>query len=410
MKADKDQVKKIKLQFQNSVERKQSCKIYVTTANGDSWSFYFKKGYLIWASSSIHRFRRIYRLTKQICPEISCQDTRLREQEISELWEYLLIAVLYKRQQISMIQVKEIIQELIKEVIFDCLLAGGRINQIKVIFETKGNSMGAILRSPLFKQPIAQINYKKTIVHLESHIVDWQATNLAKYSPNFAPVIKDIDKLKKTVDSETYQQLFIYINGKKTIRDLAIASKQDLLKIASLFSPHIKSKVIVMQQVRDQPLSNLYFTPGHSNYTQENYNQAREYVQELDLPLIIYVDDDPHVCQQVAQVLNPLGYRIILVQDAAKTLVVLLENEPSLIILNAVMSDAHGYELCAQIKKMPAGKNIPIVISREQENMIDLVRAKIAGVSDFINKPIKSTELMTIAQKHTQNFVDYSVA
>lgn len=410
MKASKDQLKKIKLQFQNAVELKQSCKIYVTTANEDSWSFYFKKGYLIWASSSIHRFRRIYRLTKQICPEISCQDTRLREQEISELWEYLLIAVLYKRQQISMIQVKEIVQELIKEIIFDCLLAGESITQVKLIFETKANGMGAILRSPLFKQPITQLDYKKTIDHLESRIVDWQATNLAKYSPNFAPVIKDIDKLKKAVDSHTYQQLFIYINGKKTIRDLAISSQQDILKIASLFAPHIKSKVIAMQQVRDQPLANLYFSPGNSNHEQHKYTQAREYIQELDLPLIIYVDDDPHVCQQVAQILNPLGYRVILVKNAAKTLVVLLENQPSLIILNAVMSDAHGYELCAQIRKMPGGKNIPIVISREQEHMMDLVRAKMAGVSDFINKPFSPTELMTIVQKHTQNFVDYSVA
>jgi len=410
MKADKDQVKQIKLQFQNAVERRQSCKIYVTTANEDSWSFYFKKGCLIWASSSIHRFRRIYRITNQICPGISSQDTRLREQEISELWEYLLIAILYKRQRISIIQVKEIIQELIKEVIFDCFLAEEQISQIKVIFETKGNSMGAILRSPLFKQPIAQIDYKKTIAHLESFVVDWRATNLAQYSPNFAPVIKDIAKLKKAVDSQTYQELFIYINGKKTIRDLEIASQQDLLRIALLFSPHIKSKVIAMQQVEDQPLSNLYFAPNNSSHEQQNYPQGREYIQELDLPLIIYVDDDPHVCQQVAQILNPLGYRVILVQDAVNTLLVLLENEPSLIILNAVMSDVHGYELCAQIRRMPLGKNIPIVISREQETIIDLVRAKIVGVSDFINKPFSPTELMTIAQKHTQNFVDCSVA
>lgn len=408
MKAGKEQLKKIKLQFQNAVQLRQSCKIYVATASEDSWSFYFKQGNLIWASSNIHRFRRIYRITKQISPEISCQDTRLREQEISELWEYLLIGVLYKRQQISIIQVREIIQEVITEILFDCLLAVNRINQIKVIFETKGNSMGAILRSTLFKQPIAQINYKKAIAHLESYAVYWQATNLAKYSPNYAPVIKDIINLKKVVDSDTYQQLFIHINGKKTIRDLAIASQLDLITIAILLAPHVKSKVITMQQVQDQQLTNLYFTPRDNN--NNKYSQSREYIQELDLPLIIYVDDDPHVCQQVAKILNPQGYRVLLVKDASKTLIMLLENQPSLIILNAVMSDVHGYELCAQIRKMSTGKNIPIVIARESENMIDLVRAKIVGVSDFISKPIKSTELMTIAQKHTQNFVDYTVA
>lgn len=410
MKAAQKHVAKIKQQFQNAVELKQSCKIFVTTNSEENWSFYFKKGCLIWASSSMHRFRRLYRLTNQICPEINCQNTRLREQEISELWEYLLIAVLYKRQQISMIQVKEIIQELIKEVLFDCLLGGERIERVKVIFETQGNTIGAILRSPLFKQPIAQIDYKKTISRLEANVAEWQSISPRIDSPNLAPVIRDIDKLRQAVDLAIYQKLFIHINGKKTLRDLAIASPQNLLEIAHLFAPHIKSRSIILQQVQDQELTNLYFTPRNRNQTAQHNFPNREYIQELDLPLVIYVDDNPLICQQAAQILNPLGYRIIPVNDSAKTLIVLLENTPSLIFLDAVMPDANGYELCAQIRKMPVGRNIPIIVAREQESMMDLVRAKMVGVSDFINKPIKSTELMTLAQKHTQNFVNYSLA
>ncbi len=409
MKANNDQIKKIKLQFQNAVDLKQSCKIYVTTAQDDSWSFYFKKGYLIWASSSIHRFRRLYRLTNQICPEINCQDIRLREQEISELWEYLLISVLFKRVQITIVQAQEVIQAIVQEVLFDCLIAGNQINQVKTIFETQANSMGAILRSSLFMQPVTQIDYKKTIDRLESFIIDWKALS-PDCTPNFAPVIKDINKLKQAVAVQTYQELFIYINGEKTIRDLAIASQKDILEIARSFAPHLQSKAIAMQQVGDRQLTNLYFAPTDGNkYHNQNHNQPREYIQELELPLIIYVDDNPHTCQQVAQILNPVGYRIILVNDAVKTLMVLLENKPSLIFLNAVMPDANGYELCAQIKKMPDFKNIPIIISRKGENMIDLVRAKMAGVSDFINQPLESTELLTLAQKHTQSIADYSV-
>lgn len=408
MKANNDQIKDIKLQFQNAVDLKQSCKIYVTTDRDDSWSFYFKKGYLIWASSSIHRFRRLYRLTNQICPEINCQDIRLREQEISELWEYLLISVLFKRVQITITQAQEVIEAIVQEVLFDCLIAGNQINQVKTIFETQANSMGAILRSSLFMQPITQIDYQKIIDRLESRIIDWQALSL-DCTPNFAPVIKDINKLKQAVASQAYQELFIYINGEKTLRDLAIASQKDILEIARSFAPHLNSKAIAMQQVGDRQLTNLYFAPTDGKYYNQNNNQPREYIQELELPLIIYVDDNPHTCQQVAQILNPVGYRIILVNDAVKTLMVLLENKPSLIFLNAVMPDANGYELCAQIKKMPGFKNIPIVISRKGENMIDLVRAKMAGASDFINQPLESTELLTLAQKHTQNIADYSV-
>lgn len=403
-----DNIKQIKSQFQKAVDLQQSCKIHITTLKDDSWSFYFKKGYLIWATSSIHRFRRLYRLTNQICPQINCQDIRLREQEISELWEYLLIAVLYKRQQISIVQVTEVIREIIKEVLFDCLLADQKISQVKVIFETKGNHMGAILRSPLFKQPITQIDYKKTINRLETLISDWKTVNINDYSPNFAPVIKDIKKLKKVVDSNTYQELFIFINGKKTLRDLAIATQKDLLSLSCYLVPHIKSKAIALQQVQDQQLTNLYFSPSNQNNQEDYPDLGRQFIQELDLPLIICVDDNPSICQQIAQILNPVGYRILPVNNAAKTLMVLLDNKPSLIFLDAVMPDANGYELCAQIRKMPDFKNIPIIICHDKESLVDRVRAKMVGASCFMNKPIKPIEILTMAQKYTQNIVDQS--
>ena len=83
-------------------------------------------------------------------------------------------------------------------------------------------------------------------------------------------------------------------------------------------------------------------------------------------------------------------------------MVVLLKNKPSLIVINANKSDISNYELCAQIKKVSKLKNIPIIISRDREQMLDRVKAKIAGVSDFITKPIEPEELLALAQKYTQ--------
>ena len=150
---------KLDAQFKNAVNLKQNCKIYLTTPQGNSWSFYFKQGYLIWATESVHRFRRLYRLASEFCPDVNCQETKLREQEVSELWEYLLLNILYKRRQITTNQATKIIQEAIKEVLFDCLQAKKQIIQIKSIFETSTNHMGAILRSPLLKEPIFPLNF-----------------------------------------------------------------------------------------------------------------------------------------------------------------------------------------------------------------------------------------------------------
>lgn len=411
MNAFNDYIKEIKSRFQNATDLNQNCKIYISTADNCNWSFYFKKGNIVWASSNNHRFRRVYRLINKFCPELDFYKTKLREQEISELWEFLFINVLYKRKHIDEVQASEIIQEIIKEVLFDCYIVKNQKYKIKVIFDIKGNQMGAILNSSLFNNPITSLNYSKVSYRIESLATDWENSSNIDCSPNFAPVIQDIDKLKKAVDDfDLYQKLFLFIDGEKTIRDLAFTSKQDLITIANHLSPHIKSKAIALQDIPDRQLPNIYFSPSNQEVNAEYVHKDREYVKELDLPLIICVDDNPLICQQITQILNPIGYRIISVKDAAKTLIVLLENKPKLIFINANMPDANGYELCAQIKRMPALKKVPIIILSEQERLGDKLRRKISGAIDVICKPIDSMEILTITQKHTQNFVDQKVS
>lgn len=404
MKVNQGRIEKVKTQFQNAVDLKRSCKIYVATEGSGNRSFYFKQGSLVWASSSVHRFRRLYRLLERICPGIDFQNVKLREQEISELWEYLLIVVLHKRQQITLTQGKEVIRQIIIEVLFDCFVDSDRIDKIKVIFETQTNGMGAILRSSLLKQPVVRIDCKKTVEYLESKVADWKTANLTDDClPNYAPVVVDMDKLKKAIDSDVYQQLFMYINGQRTFRDLAILSRQDLLKVFHSIAPLIDSKAIAVQQIDDIPLANLYFASSDPRY--ENLPN-REYIKELDLPLIVYVDDDANCCQQVLEILNPVGYQLIAVNDAANTLIVLLKNRPSSIFIDADTTDFNGYELCAQIRKVPELKDVPIIICREREQMLDRLKAKMAGVTDFIDKPLEPEALLTLVQKHTQSFFD----
>ena len=400
MRIIESKIEQIKNQLINATSLKQTCKIYVTTTDGNNRSFYFKQGYLVWASSSVHRFRRLYRLLEKICPEVNFEEFKLREQEISELWEYLALKVLYKRQQISLKQAREVVREVISEVLFDCLVESDRIEEFQVILKNQINSMAAILETPLLKQTITQVNYEIIIEHLESMVADWTA-NLPDCLPNHAPVVV-VDKLSESIDSDADRELFMYIDGSRTFRDLAILSRQNLPQIAHSIAPFIDNKSIVVQQVEDRPITNLYFAAPDPLY---QATQPRKCLKELDLPLIVYVDNDADSCQQAMEILNSAGYQIIAVNDAAKTLVVLLKNQPSLIIIDANKNDIDNYELCSQIKKVTELKNIPIIISRDREQMLDRVKAKIAGVSDFITRPIKPEELLALAQKYTQAFL-----
>ena len=393
---------KLQTNFKEIVEYQQSCKLHVTDTLGNSWSFYFKNGSLLWAISNYHRVRRVSRLINKHYPQIDCEDIRLREQEISELREYLLVSVLNKREEISEEKAIAIVEEMAEEILFDCFLANSQISEIKSIFETSANHMGTILRSSLFKQPIAYLDINKIAERVKEEHSKRITARLAMCSPNLAPAIKNSQKLQQQVNANIYNKLSALVDGKRTLRDLAIATKQELLTLSCSLMPYVQNQSLELTLVPDKQLPNLYYSAkqGAVNRQMSQSNLDRDYVEESDLPLIVCVDDRPEICQQMAQILNPAGYRLIPVNESVKALSVILEHKPHLIFLDLIMPVANGYELCGQIRRISAFKSTPIVILTGNDGIIDRVRAKMVGATDFICKPIQQKDILNVTHKY----------
>ena len=396
---------KLKANFNNIVKQQLTCKLQVIDILGNSWNFYFKNGCLLWAMASQHRIRRLYRLINKYCPEIDFDKIKLREQEITELWGYLLVSILNRRGEITDDSSANIIQEIIYEILFDCFLANSRISEIKSIFETSANQIGSILRSPLFKQPIVCIDINAIATQAENEYKMWHKAGVAYFSPNLAPVIEDSQKLQQMVDANIYNKLLVSIDGNKTLRDLAIITKQELLTLTCSLIPYVKNQSLKLEHIEDKQLASIYFSAEQNaiNAERAQNDPNRDYVQESDLFLVVCIDDNPRICQQMAQVLNPAGYRLISVNESVKALSILLENKPDLIFLDLIMPVANGYEICGQIRRISALKTTPIVILTENDSIIDRVRAKMAGATDFICKPIVKEEILAVTQKYASS-------
>ena len=396
---------KLKANFNNIVKQQLTCKLQVMDILGNSWNFYFKNGCLLWAMASQHRIRRLYRLINKYCPEIDFDKIKLREQEITELWGYLLVSILNRRREITDDSSANIIQEIIYEILFDCFLANSRISEIKSIFETSANQIGSILRSPLFKQPIVCIDINAIATQAENEYKMWHKAGVAYFSPNLAPVIEDSQKLQQMVDANIYNKLLVSIDGNKTLRDLAIITKQELLTLTCSLIPYVKNQSLKLEHIEDKQLASIYFSAEQNaiNAERAQNDPNRDYVQESDLFLVVCIDDNPRICQQMAQVLNPAGYRLISVNESVKALSILLENKPDLIFLDLIMPVANGYEICGQIRRISALKTTPIVILTENDSIIDRVRAKMAGATDFICKPIVKEEILAVTQKYASS-------
>lgn len=115
-------------------------------------------------------------------------------------------------------------------------------------------------------------------------------------------------------------------------------------------------------------------------------------------PLIACIDDSPLICQTMEKIITEAGYQFVAVQDPLRAIATLLSRKPDLIFLDLVMPNLNGYEICARLRKISALCDTPIVIL--SGNIIDRVRAKVVGSSDYLDKPVKSETVLTVISKH----------
>ncbi|NEP29632.1 response regulator, partial [Moorena sp. SIO3I6] len=122
-------------------------------------------------------------------------------------------------------------------------------------------------------------------------------------------------------------------------------------------------------------------------------------------PLIACVDDSPLICQSMEKILTSEGYRFVAINDALRAIATLLATKPELIFLDLVMPNANGYEICGQLRRLSFFRNTPIVILTGNDGIIDRVRAKMVGSSDFMSKPINPEEVLRVIIKHLKQII-----
>jgi class 3 adenylate cyclase len=115
-------------------------------------------------------------------------------------------------------------------------------------------------------------------------------------------------------------------------------------------------------------------------------------------PRILVVDDQPESIRLLHAVLSPRGYSVDSVSSGAEALERLAaEPAPDLVLLDVVMPEIDGYEVCRRIRATPATELLPVVMLTASSGE-ERLRALEAGADDFLMKPFDQAELLARAR------------
>jgi CheY-like chemotaxis protein len=108
---------------------------------------------------------------------------------------------------------------------------------------------------------------------------------------------------------------------------------------------------------------------------------------------IMIVDDSPNILSLYGLFLESLGYQILKALDGPSALEMLKESPPDLFILDVMMPEINGIELCRLIRALPQHEQTPILILSAFSDTKIIEQTFAAGANDYVVKPIVPSDL-----------------
>ncbi|MFM7886923.1 MAG: response regulator [Pseudanabaena sp.] len=387
------------------------------------WSFYIKGGKLVYASHSLESFERLERHLRALSRELPSLDSKLRSQlrlmfddpspendkykvpnEILCI-EYTAILWLVNEHHLPSTLASKLIARIIQEVIeiFLCLPDG----------EFQGIYYEYLLQETYCSLPIDRI-----LEVVEQRLKAWYSLGPTISSPYQIPHLVSQTSAAKRISLETAQRLGRIMRG-FNLCQLACLLGKDSLAIARQLCPLVNDGSILLRD----PLSpfdmlprTYYLAPDEERENieklsetfveEESVGDDISYIsqafthQESKIWKIVCIDDSESMLSIIGNYLGSEYFQVTLIQDSMKALMKITSIRPDLILLDIGMPKVDGYQLCSLIRKSSSLKDIPIVMVTGNKGIIDRVRARIAGATDYLTKPFAQADLLKMMMRH----------
>jgi len=241
------------------------------------------------------------------------------------------------------------------------------LTELRKLSETTGRDiLGKSVRFFLSHTPENVTEMKRALTETDFERLKTNAHSLKSSSAN----------LGATGLSKLCQQL------EDTARESRVDSASEQLRAIEAMMPQVLLELRELVEIEEDP----------------DQLESTESTQPASAPDILIVDDDAGFRLTTSEALKGTGFKVTEASSGEDALSKLEGTLPDLILLDAIMPNMDGFEVCRQIRKRRDTRSIPVVILTGMGDMESVDRAFESGATDFIVKPVNYAVLSSRMQ------------
>jgi len=260
--------------------------------------------------------------------------------------------------------------------------------------------------------------------------LDREVKKSKRYGDPFTLALIDLDSFSQ------YNKRYGSVKGDRMLReisdlvmknirqtDLAARFSNDVLAVILLKSSS-RSVLITAERIREavdkMSGADLTISMGLASYPTDNgdgrslIQKAKEALIEAKLrgknriyffenkkrfidqekSIILVVDDEPLNVKLIEAILVPENYKVVKAFNGQDALTIIKKVDVDMVLLDIMMPNMDGYEVCRRLKGSEGTRLIPVVMITSLDNMESKIKGIEAGADDFLSKPVNNMELL----------------
>lgn len=114
----------------------------------------------------------------------------------------------------------------------------------------------------------------------------------------------------------------------------------------------------------------------------------------MNTPAILLVDDEPNIVMSLEFLMRKNGYQVGIARNGTEALAALAQTPYDLVLLDVMMPDVDGYQVCRQLRQRPDRAATKVIFLSAKSQPADVQKGYDAGADLYIPKPFSTRQLM----------------